>query len=551
MYIREKIRKSGMTAVQIVESRRKRDKVTQVVVRHVGQAENSRELEELKRLARSIMLEHEQRRKTSLPLFDMEDVRRERILEEVEDTVQVKNLREEERIVDGISDVFGSLYRDLKLDDLVTGTRKDREWNGILKSCVLGRLARPSSKRNTALFLEEEYGVDIPLEKIYRMMDRLFPRIDAAKERVVQSTLSLFQDKVDILFFDVTTLYFESINDDELKDFGYSKDCKFKEVQVVLALVATRHGLPITYELFPGDMYEGHTLKVAVEKLQTRFGVENILIVADRAMFNWENLSWMDDAKIRYIIAAKLRSLSDKFKAQILHSTLYTPAVIESELHWVREFSYKEKRLIVSYSSERAKRDAAQRKRLIERLFEKLKNGKIKLTDLIANRGTTKFLKIENAEKAGAVVDDTKIARDAEWDGLHGVITNDENLTVSEILSRYKGLWQIEEAFRINKHDLRMRPIFHWKPNRIRAHIALCFLAYTLAKQATYRLGLILKKPMSFNELRHQLILVQSSVVEDSATKKRYLLPGRTTHEQKRIYSAFGLKRRDTPTAIQ
>lgn len=549
MFVREKIRKTGRTAVQIVENRRQHDQIKQVVIRHVGQAENSRELEELKKLAHSIMLERAERRETSLPLFDMEGVRKQRILEEaIEDTVRVKDLREEQRITDGISDVFGSLYRDLQLNTVLIGTRRDEQWNAILKSCVLGRLARPCSKRNTALFLEEEYGVDIPLEKIYRMMDRFFPRIDEAKERIVRSTTALFQEKVDILFFDVTTLYFESLDDDDLRDFGFSKDCKFKEVQIVLALVTTRYGLPITYEVFPGDTFEGHTLQVAVENLKNRFDVENILIVADRAMFNWKNLDWMDGEKIRYIVAAKLRSLSKEMKDRILSSALYAPTEVENEFHWVQEFSLKDRRLIVSYSSDRAKRDATQRQRLVDRLFKKLKNGKISLQDLVTNKGTKKFLKIESAT---AVIDETKIDRDKQWDGLHGVITNDKSLTVREILCRYRGLWQIEEAFRVNKHDLRMRPIFHWKPNRIKAHIGICFLAYTIAKQATYRLGLILKKPISFAELRHQLLLVQSSILRDVSTQKRYLLPSQLTYDQKRIYSAFGLKRQETPSTLQ
>ena len=548
MFIREKIRKTGMRAIQIVENRREGDKIKQVVIRHIGQAENDRELVELKKLAHSILLEREQRRETSLPLFDMEEVKNRRIVEEViEDTVRVKDLREEQRLTDGISDVFGSLYRDLQLDTVLSGTRRDEQWNSILKSCVLGRLARPRSKRNTSLFLDEEYGVEIPLEKIHRMMDRFFPRIDEAKERVVRSTTALFQEKVDVLFFDVTTLYFESLDDDELRDFGFSKDCKFKEVQVVLALVTTRYGLPITYEVFPGDTFEGHTLQVAIEKLKQRFAVENILIVADRAMFNRKNLDWMDSEKIRYIVAAKLRSLSKELKDRIIGSALYAPTEVENELHWVREFAFKDRRLIVSWSHERAHRDAAQRTRLIDRLFKKMKNGKIGLQDLVTNKGTRKFLKIENTS---AIIDETKIDRDKEWDGLHGVITNDKSLTVREILSRYRGLWQIEEAFRVNKHDLRMRPIFHWKPKRIKAHIAICFLAYTIAKQATYRLELILKKPISFAELRHQLLLVQSSVLGNISTQKRYLLPSQLTHEQKRIYSAFGLKRRETPSAI-
>ena len=145
----------------------------------------------------------------------------------------------------------------MKFHTVIQETYKDKEWNEYLKACVLSRVADPCSKRKTVRTLEQDYNQQIPLEKMYRMMDRLHSNIGRVKNIVAQNTLDLFKQKVDILFFDVTTLYFESFTPDELREFGFSKDCKFKETQVVLALVTNFEGHPLTYELFPGTQMRG------------------------------------------------------------------------------------------------------------------------------------------------------------------------------------------------------------------------------------------------------------------------------------------------------
>jgi transposase len=390
--------------------------------------------------------------------------------------------------------------------------------------------------------LEEDYGIKIPLEKIYRMMDHVADRESDIKQRIAQTTLSLFQEQVDVLFFDVTTLYFESIDTDKLRAFGFSKDCKFKEVQVVLALVTTTKGLPITYKLFPGNTYEGGTLVEMIKDLQTQYAIKNILLVADRAMFTEENLSSMESLGIQYIVATKLKALPKSLKSDILHAD-YTEEVIGDEMHWLKEFEYKSRRLVIGYSAKRAGKDAADRQRLVDRLMKKVKGDKIKVKDLIPNYGSKKYISIENGS---ASVNQEKIKADAEWDGLHGVITNATDKTSSELLLRYRELWQIEEAFRLSKHDLKMRPIFHWTENRIKAHIAICFLAFTLAKQAVYRIALQ-QEPMSFEQIRNELLHAQSSVVIDLASQKKYIIPSHVTVNQKKLYQAFGLKRSQVP----
>jgi transposase len=546
MFVRVKAKPNGKKSIQIVESYRRADQVSQKIIRHVGQAVTDREVEEMTRLAQSMINEMETEKQPCLPFLDpLKVLKGNRQKKESSDTVKIKNIREEQRIIDGIGDVFGKLYKNLKLDKLIGGTNKDDQWNDILESCVLARIANPVSKRRSASLLEEDYGIKIPLEKIYRMMDHVADRESDIKQRIAQTTLSLFQEQVDVLFFDVTTLYFESIDTDELRAFGFSKDCKFKEVQVVLALVTTTKGLPITYKLFPGNTYEGGTLMEMVKDLQTQYAIKNILLVADRAMFTEENLSSMESLGIQYIVAAKLKTLPKSLKSDILH-TDYTEEVIGGEMHWFKEFEYKSRRLVVGYSAKRAGKDAADRQRLVDRLMKKVKGDKIKVKDLIPNYGSKKYISIENGS---ASVNQEKIKADSEWDGLHGVITNATDKTSSELLSRYRELWQIEEAFRISKHDLKMRPIFHWTENRIKAHIAICFLAFTLAKQAVYRIALQ-QEPMSFEQIRNELLHAQSSVVFDLASQKKYIIPSHVTVNQKKLYQAFGLKRSQVPYVL-
>lgn len=547
MFVRKKKRDNGKTSVQIVESYRRGDKVSQKIVRHVGQGVSEHEIEVLTALANTIIAEIKEERQPSLPFFEPEKLIENRKKKgKVEDHVLLKNLKEEQRVIDGIGDVFGKLYTDLGFDNIIKGTRKNEQWNAILKACVMSRLANPVSKRRTASMLEKDFGVRVPLEKIYRAMDLLAEREELIKQHIEHTTLSLFKEKVEVLFFDVTTLYFESFKADDLRKSGYSKDNKVKETQIVLALVATTHGMPITYRIFNGDQYEGHTLLNMLDDLKKEYKVDKVTIIADRAMFNEDNLIKMEESEFQFIVAARLKTLRNKMKEQILNCS-YERTIVNEELHWVKEFEYKNRRLIVSYSCDRAKKDAKDRQRLIDRLQKKVKGGEIKVGDLISNHGTKRFISVKGGV---ATINEAKIAVSARWDGLHGVISNVKNTKPSDLLSRYRDLWQIEEAFRVSKHDLRMRPIYHWTAPRIKAHISICFIAYTLIKQALYRLSVQKNMDISFERLKNELLHVQSSILIEQNTKEKYVLPSKVTVAQRKIYKVFDLTRTDTPYKI-
>ena len=552
MFIRTKKRANGKIAVQIVETIRRGKTVNQKVIRHIGQGCTEEEVEALKDLAKMVMNNIKLERQPLLPFFSPEDLTRgKKLKKENQDnekklTVELDNIREEQRVITGIKDIFENLFNELNNGKLIKGGRKTEQWNKILCDCVLARIANPQSKKRTASLLERDYGIKISLEKIYRMMDHLAAEESSIKKIIASQTRSLLGQKVNVLFFDVTTLYFESFEPDGLREFGFSKDNKFKETQITLALVATTEGLPITYKIFPGNTCEGKTLLDMAEELKSDYNINEILIVADRAMFTKANLETMDKLGIKYIVAAKLKSLPKNIKEEILSENYSLEEIKAKEKisFLCKEYEYNNRRLIVSYNEKRANKDKEDRKRLIERLLKKVKNGRVKLGDLIQNRGSKKYIKIRQDE---AVVNEEKIQEDALWDGLHGIITNCKTKSAKELLDRYASLWQIEAAFRISKHDLKMRPIYHWTEPRIKAHICLCFIAYSLIKQALYRLKTIKQISLSFEQLREELLHVQASIVTDIKTNRFYVIPSQYTVMQGKIYQAFGLKRNTVP----
>ena len=165
----------------------------------------------------------------------------------------------------------------------------------------------------------------------------------------------------------------------------------------------------------------------------------------------------------------------------------------------------------------------------------------------LLGHGYRKYLKVEGASKV--VLDEDKIATDAKWDGLHGVVTN-SNLDPIDVLSKYNELWNVEAAFRVTKHDLAVRPVYHWKPRRIVAHIAICFAAYSLVKNLEYRVRLQYKK-LSIEKIRQLLMKVQTSILFDSQKRIRYGLPSKMKREARKIYNILDINRSITPYIIE
>lgn len=545
MFVRVKTSpKSPKKAVQIVKNVRVGNKVTQKIIRHVGTALTEEELQRLLELAEFIKASIQD--SVQPTLFSPEDMAevaikaRKQKKEEKALPVDLKDLREEKRIITGIHEVYGEVYKEVGFNRVISA-RKPSVRN-TLYHIVMARIANPLSKMATVENLEKHFGVTLSLSSVYRMMDTLDDRAEEKiKKMAYQSAKALFPESLKAVFYDLTTLYFESFTEDELKDYGYSKDMKFNQVQVLLGIVVTESGLPIAYKVYNGSTYEGNTLKDAIEQLRSEYQIQDVVFVADSAILSKRNIELLEGLNKQYILGARLKNLPEDIKKEILNKESYIS--LDKEGYSIKEIEYKGKRLIVSYSPVRAQKDAYDRERAIEKLLKKSKTE-----ELISNYGYKKYLKING--DTTIQLDEEKIKRDALWDGIHGVITNNRTMKAEEILRQYHGLWQIEETFRVTKHDIKVRPIFHWTPRRIKAHIAICFMALTLIRHLQYRMK-VLGKGLSAEKIRQALLSVQLSILRDIKTNHVYAIPSAITTEAKEIYKAVGLKLSDVPYRIK
>jgi len=540
MFIRVKTSNKGATKyVQIVQSIRKGERVTQKIVRHMGVAYDEDELTQLKQLAESIKIKLEAGSQQFL--FKPEEVvNLKRSKEKYSDSdyqVNLKNLLEEQRLISGIHEAYGRLFDDFGYRNVILNPARHQMAVRIFSDIVLARIANPASKMASVDMLEEDFGITIDLDKVYRMMDKLDDQsIDRLKKITYQNTLNLFGGKIEVIFYDATTIYFESFTSDELKKCGYSKDNKFNQPQVLLALMVTKEGLPIDYQVFAGDTYEGHTLIPALTEIRKKYDIGRVVFVADSGMLSTDNISELEGLeKFEYIVGARLKNVGSKLKEEILDHDNYqeiTPG------YKIAHFTYQGKKLVVSYSAKRALKDADDRRKAIEKLKKKLKKSSSP-KEYLFNSGYRKYLKVEG--KSNLYLNEEKIAASSKWDGLQGVITN-ANLSGEEILARYNDLWTVEDAFRVTKHDLAVRPVFHWKPRRIKAHMAICFAAYSLVKHMQHRVRLQYKN-LSTEKIRQTLIRVQTSILFDKQKRIRYGLPSKMSKEARKIYSIFNIKR--------
>ena len=531
---------SPRQSVQIVSSVRVGDKVKQKIVRYIGIAMDDDELVRLKELAEVVKAKLEAQHQPSL--FPPETVAKQMIEAKAAKAskatlnVDLRQMVEEQRVVLGIHEVYGEVYRQLSFDTLLS-QRRYRASHEALFHCVMARIANPKSKRGSVQHLEQDFGVSLSLEKVYRMMDQLDDNtISRLQTMTCEGTRSLLPGALDVLFFDCTTLYFESFKEDELKQNGYSKDCKFNQPQVLLALLVTREGLPVGYEVFPGATFEGHSLISVLKTMQARYDVRKMIFVADRGMLNEDNLHALDEAGAYYIVGAKLKQLPSALQTKVLDKSAYQ--ALDKGASSAAELTHKKRRLIVSHCPKRADKDQHDRQKSVDRLIKKIGKSQ-NPKSLLNNYGYKKFLIIKG--KTSLSINQDKIAAESRWDGLHGVITNLPDTPHQEVLSHYRGLWQVEESFRITKHDLKVRPIYHWTPSRVRAHIAISFMAFACIRQLMYRIKLQ-HKALSPEVIRNALIHVQHSVLKHKRTNKRYVIPSTIDPQAKKIYAVMGLK---------
>lgn len=454
MFVRKKLNKSGVVSIQVIEKRAKKS----ILVKTIGSSMDTKEIEALVQEGNRFITKIK-----GQASFNFDENTERSLVDLFFNGIRELSLAGPELLL-------GKLF-----DEIGFGNIKDE----LFRHLVLGRLCYPASKLKTTDYLFKYKGIVIDVERIYRYLDKLNTK---QKELVQQisycHTLKILDNKISLVFYDVTTLYFEAEREDNFRKTGFSKDGKHQQPQIVLGLLVATGGYPLAYEIFEGNKFEGHTMLPVIEAFKHRYNLNQLVVVADAGLMSNDNLAELEIKNYQYIIGARIKNESQFVREKISSAKIKNGQSIVIQ----KDTSNK---IIVSYSQAREVKDAANRKRGLEKLEKNLSTGKL-TKQHINNRGYNKYLKLEG--DINISINKEKYNEDAKWDGLKGYVTNTQ-LNKDEIIENYKHLWQIEKAFRISKTDLKLRPVYHRLRHRIEAHICIAFCACKIYKELERQLN--------------------------------------------------------------
>jgi transposase len=425
--------------------------------------------------------------------------------------------------------VYQKIWKEFELDKILNKLTKKRKTQFNLDDTsflmAIQHLLEPKSKLSTYTHQNRYIGLpEIELQHLYRSLDLLSESKELLEEKIFFKNRNLFNLQVDVVFYDVTTFSFESVRKDSLRDFGFSKDAKFKEVQVVMGLLIDREGRPIGYDLFPGNTFEGKTLDLALLKLEKRFGIRRVIIVADRGINSKINLKKIRDKGYDYILASRIKNMKKDVKEEIFKDDYQEMGEISYKvINYINKIKEDNQiyelpeELIITYSPRRAEKDRADRERLLKKARKLLEN---KSSIISSNkRGGKKYLK--SSKDIHWVLDEEAIKKDEMFDGYYGIQTSEKKLKPQDILAAYHHLWKIEESFRLMKTTLEVRPVFHWTEPRIKGHFVICFLAFLLERTLESKLK---KANLEASPQKIQEVLNSMNFAEVKIKQKKFLI---------------------------
>lgn len=448
MFIRKNKNRSGTISIQIVQKVNRKNKI----IKTVGIAKTKQEEIHIEQLARTEM--------KGLQGMDSLFIEHDDLI--VENFVG--SLSNNDLQIVGSELILGEIYKKIGLPD--DGSCR------YFRNLVLCRLVYPGSKLKTINYFKHHLNTDISVYTIYRFLDELNTTLKLPVEQIIfEHSKKILRGKVGIVFYDMTTLYFEASEEDDYRIPGFNKDGKHQQPQIMIGLLVSSHGYPIGYQIFEGNTSETKTLIPMLETFQKKLNTKKPIVVADAALLSEKNINALQKNQYEYILGARIKNETESAKSKIIS--------LDVKEGKPKEIKSKNGRLIISYSQKRAQNDRKNRKKGLVRLEKRVATGKL-TKDNINNRGYNEYLKLSG--KISVEIDYSKFNSDNAWDGLKGYITN-TNLSKNNVIEHYSQLWQIEKAFRISKTDLRIRPVYHRLKERIEAHICICFVAYAIYKE--------------------------------------------------------------------
>lgn len=500
MFVRRKKNTSGKICIQVIEKHRGKYKVLYTVGSSFEQNQIDRYVNDanawMKRHSRSLEID-----------FSLQQQNVQTILESIETLKRV-----------GYDLLLGRIFDDIGFNKI-----KDN----FFRELVLARIAFPKSKLKTTEYLYRYKQIDWDEDQLYRYLDKLQNTQKSQVQQIsYEHTLQVLNHQINVVFYDVTTLYFEIDEEDDLRKTGFSKEGKHQNPQIVLGLLVSKNGYPLAYEIFEGNKFEGHTMLPVMEAFKSKYNLNQLIIIADSGLLSNSNIEELQTKGYEFIIGARIKNENQRIKEKILSLTLKSG---ESTLIKKGDLN-----LIITYSDDRAKKDRYNRDKGLRKLEKHIKTGRLTKTS-INNRGYNKFLNLEG--EITVSIDKEKIKTDSRWDGLKGYLTN-AKLTKDQIIENYQHLWQIEKAFRIAKTDLKIRPVYHRLGRRIEAHICISFAAYKVYKELERQLNE--KKatisPLTAIEIAENIFEITARIKENNTTVTKLLL---LTEEQNYLADLF------------
>ena len=377
----------------------------------------------------------------------------------------------------------------------------------LLRDLTVMRLLEPASKIRSIELLGQYFGISYS-QRFYRTI----PKLIGYKSRIEQCAYKVateqFKETLYAVFYDVTTLYFETFQADEIRVPGFSKDNKPQQPQIVVGLLVTQSGFPLTYDVFPGHTFEGKTMLPIIENFIKDHPQAKPVIVADAAMLSEERLAELNEKKRFYIVGARLANAPAKMIRQIQE------VLLKNDKASAR-FPSAYGSVVCDFSMKRYRKDFYEFNKLVE-----------KAKELVAKQtgGKTRTTFVKRTSKESIELNEPLIEKRKMLLGVKGYCTNipEHQLANDKVIEHYHNLWPIEQAFRMSKHDLQTRPIFHRKEDSIRSHVLICFTALIVEKY------LELTTRLSLRDIRSLIWNITDVHIQDNLTKEVFVFQSPT-----------------------
>ncbi|MBU2551431.1 MAG: IS1634 family transposase [Proteobacteria bacterium] len=464
----------------------------------------------------------------------------------------------------GPSLIFERLWKETGCQDQIEALLDGRKFGFNVERAVfmtvLHRLTRPGSDRQCDRW-QKELGIqgseDIRLHHLYRAMAWLGEALSeneqdgatlfsprCTKDRIEEGLFARRRDlftSLELVFFDTTSIYIEGEGGETMGERGFNKDHRPDLKQMVVGAVLDNEGRPVCCELWPGSTADVKSLVPVVDRLQKRFAISRVCIVADRGMISQETILQLesDERQCEYILGARLR-LVKEIKQDVLsragrYQVVNPPRTNKKDPSplKVKEVMIEDRRYIVCHNEEQARKDRADREAIVAGLEEKLKRGE---KSLVGNKGYRKYLKSRG--KQGFEIDREKVEQEARFDGKWVLRTSLGDLPAEQVALKYKQLLTVESLFRSTKSLLETRPIYHKCDETIRGHVFCSFLALTLMKELEDRLATKGHR-LEWKDVIRDLSRLEEVEIEQD--KKRFVLRTQCIGVCGKVFQAVGV----------